>query len=290
MAEAGRGLVIVRCGRNSLHDRWRQGARTAEWDLQLVPYQAGDAAWPPVIPGHKWDGLARYLAADRRWQDYDYIWLPDDDLETDGDAIAALFDACRARNAPLAQPALTEDSYWSYIITLANRSFAERETSFVEVMAPVFRRDFLAQVLPTFGLSHRGAGWGLSWLWAAPLRYRDNWIFDRITVRHARPVGALRNKALDLELYNAMQDLMARHGLRPLRRTLRAWDADGRLHEADEGPFLLRYLQGYSYVIEAQPWMFRRTIKDQVERPRIPRRGWRRLAQNLHWPRWSRRP
>lgn len=283
-----RGLVVVRAGRSSLHESWRQGARAGEWDLLVSPYQEGVAGGGPVVPGHKWDGLHKLLTADRRWQAYDYIWLPDDDLAISGEAIAAFFDACRARQVALAAPALSEDSHWSFALTLRNRSFAVRATTYVEVMAPCFRQDVLARMLPTFDWSHRGAGWGICVLWAHFLRHRDIYIFDHLTMTHTRPVGALRNAALDRELWTEAGRLMARHGARHLQRTLRGWDAEGRLHEADEGPFLLRYLQGYDYVIEQQPWMLRRIIRDQTERPRVPRRGWRRLAQNLHWPRFRR--
>ena len=70
----------MRCGANSLHPSWREGAAAADWDLQLSPYQPGGADWPAVRPGHKWDGLHGHLLADQSWKAYDYIWLPDDDL------------------------------------------------------------------------------------------------------------------------------------------------------------------------------------------------------------------
>jgi hypothetical protein len=131
-----RGLVIVRCGRSSLHEGWRHGEAAGLWDLQLCPYEPAAADWPAVRPGHKWDGLHAHLLADERWRDYDYIWLPDDDIAADAATIAALFERCREFDAAIAQPALTEDSYWALAVTKRNHGFVARATTFVEVMVP----------------------------------------------------------------------------------------------------------------------------------------------------------
>ncbi|HKY94655.1 MAG TPA: hypothetical protein VJL84_05085 [Kiloniellales bacterium] len=288
MAEAGRGLVIVRCGRNSLHAGWQQGDRARDWDLQLCPYEPGGADWPPVRPGHKWPGLQAHLQANGSWRGYDYIWLPDDDIATDSATIAALFERCRRFGAAIAQPALTEDSHWSLAMTKRNLGFVTRAVTYVEVMVPCFRRDVLEQMLPTFSLSHRGAGWGLDYLWAKRLKRQDLYIFDDLPLRHTRPIMAARDRDLHEELYQALLRFLAKHEIRPLLRTLRGWDAEGRLHEADGGAFLWRYLKGYDYLISEYPWVLRRLINNQLVAPRTRRTAWRRLTQNLHWPRRKR--
>lgn len=285
MAEpARRGLVIVRCGRNSLHPSWREGAAAAAWDLQLSPYQAGDADWPPVRPGHKWDGLHGHLLADPTWRAYDYIWLPDDDLEMTAERVAAFFEACRRHDAKLAQPALSEDSHWSLAITMRNRRFAARATTYVEVMAPCFRRDALEQLLPTFAESYRGAGWGLDALWSQQLRRQGLYIFDDLPMRHTRPVGQQYDPQLRANAMREMLRMLRRHQVRPVRRTLCGYDADGTVVEGDDGRFLFRYLQGYDYLIEQYPMLLMGLIRAQTQLPRTLRSPWRRLVQNLRWP------
>jgi len=284
-----RGLVIVRCGRDSLHESWRSGAAAADWDLQLLPYEPGGADWPTVLPGQKWDGLHSYLTRDRRWQGYDYIWLPDDDLATDAGTIAAFFAQCRRFKAAIAAPALTEDSHWSLAITLRNRAFAARATTYVEVMAACFRRDVLERLLPTFTLSQGGAGWGLDHLWSQQLRWQDLYIFDDLAVRHTRPTLIERDPAKAAALDRSLWRLLARHGVRPLVRTLRGYDAAGRAQESDAGAFLLRYLQGYDYLIAQHPWVLRRLIDEQTLRPRVVRH-WRRLLRELRQALGARMP
>jgi len=285
MAEpAKRGLAIVRCGAQSLHAGWREGAAAASWDLQLVPYQPGGADWPPVRPGHKWDGLHAHLLADTAWKNYDYVWLPDDDLETTAETVALLFDACRRFDAKIAQPALSEDSYWALAITMRNRTFATRATTYIEVMAPIFRRDVLELLLPTFTESYLGAGWGLDQLWSKALRRQGLYIFDHLPVRHTRPVGQLYDPKLRANVIRELHRLLERHEGRPVFRTLRGFDADGTVHQGNPGAFLLRYLRGYDYLIEQDPELMMQLVKAQTELPKTLRTAWRRLTQNLRWP------
>ncbi len=285
-----RGLVILRCGRQSLHPAWRVGAAAADWDLQLCPYEAGAGDDAAVRPGQKWDGLHAQLLTDQSWRRYDYIWLPDDDLATTAETVAALFAWCRRFDAAIAAPALSEDSPWSLAMTLRNHSFSARATTYVEVMAPCFRRDVLEQLLPTFTLSLHGAGWGLDMLWAHRLAYRGLYIFDDLPVQHTRPVGAQRDAQMAQDLNRSLWRLLARHRVRPYLRTLRGYDANGVVQEANPGSFLLRYLQGYDYLIQQRAWLLPRLVNDQIARRRLVRRPWSRLLQNLHWPRLRRRP
>jgi hypothetical protein len=289
MAEAPRGLVIVRCGRESLHPAWRDGERAGEWDLQLCPYEEGGADWPAVRPGHKWPGLLEHLQADGRWRGHDYIWLPDDDIATDAGTIARLFERCRQVGAAIAQPALTENSHWSpsLMLTMRNGNFATRAVTYVEVMAPCFRREVLAEMLlPTFSLSHQGAGWGIDYLWAKRLKREGLYVFDDVAVHHTRPILKDRNRRLHGEFYRAMLRFFEVHEIRPLLRTLRGWDADGTLYEGPADPaFLWRYLQGYDYLIREEPRLLLKLIAAQTKDVRTRRTAWRRLTQNLRWPR-----
>src|ERR1700744_5260707 len=192
-----RFLTILRCGRNSLHPRWGHSA-DASWDLILCPYQEIEAPHPecPVLPGDKWPGLHQFLSTNNLWRDYDYIWLPDDDILTDAATIDRFFELCEEVDAQLAAPALAEDSFFSYPMTMVNHAFAWRRTTYVEVMVPCFRRSFLETALPTLNFSRFGTGWGLDFLWCFMLGYQDIFILDETPVLHTRPVGLARNPVL----------------------------------------------------------------------------------------------
>lgn len=248
-----RGLVVLRCGQNSLHWDWLD-ARRENWDLLLCPYQEIDARGHEarVIPGQKWDGLAAFFATTSAWRDYDYICLPDDDIATDAATLNALFTFCDAFKIDLAAPALTADSYFSHPITMRNTQFAARRTSFVEIMMPCFSRTFFQEVLPTFGLSRSGTGFGLDYLWPYMLSYEDIWVVDNFPVRHTRPVGVMRNQRL-AALANADLQFVHGFGIPAVQKTFGGVEQDGTLHRCDTEGFAERYRAGYAYLADRTP-------------------------------------
>lgn len=248
-----RGLVVLRCGRSSLHWHWLEGPRK-NWDLILCPYQDIDARGHAarVIPGQKWDGLARYFAEFNGWRDYDYICLPDDDIATDTHTLNAFFDFCHRFQIGLAAPALTPDSYFSHPITMKNTEFVARRTSFVEIMMPCFSRAFFQEVLPTFGLSRSGTGFGLDYLWPHMLSYEDTWIFDDSAVHHTRPVGGLRQQRL-AELAQADLTFIRGLGIPMTPKTLGGVGHDETFLRCDAQEFGKRYHRGNAYLASQIP-------------------------------------
>lgn len=190
-------LVIARVGDSSLHPNWLNGSgEERNWDL-IVNYFGSD---PDKYRGGDWlridsEGLkfpALYELIHGQEQlirQYDYIWLPDEDLLCGCQDINRLFDICRREDLDLAQPALTHDSYFSHPITLHNSSFRLRRTTFVEIMAPCFSSDALWHLLPT--MNENVSGWGLDHIWPVLLGEDSSVaILDEIPIRHTRPVGA----------------------------------------------------------------------------------------------------
>ncbi|WP_159080169.1 DUF707 domain-containing protein [Nocardia suismassiliense] len=191
-----RNLVVLRAGDTSLHEQWLAGPEPRTWDLVVSyfgddphRYRDGDVRRLDR-KGPKWPALHHVLTVDLAdtIEDYDYIWLPDDDLATDTASINELFEYAARYRLALSQPALTEDSYYSHEITLVDRRFELRYTNFVEIMAPCFRRDFLLRCLPTFNATQ--TGWGLDFHWPRFVPDTSSIaIVDAVTVRHTRPVG-----------------------------------------------------------------------------------------------------
>ncbi|MGH8798636.1 MAG: DUF707 domain-containing protein [Casimicrobiaceae bacterium] len=190
-----RFLVIVRAGDRSLHPTWTESEQSRTWDLAVSYYGTDAAAYrmPGEAriddPGPKWPGLHALLARESFWREYDHVWLPDDDLAVSESGINRLFDIVSSRGLALAQPALSWMSFYSHDLTLRSPSFRLRYTNFVEVMAPCFRRDFLARCWPTFAENH--SGWGLDYLWPRllPDGHRACAILDEVAITHTRPIG-----------------------------------------------------------------------------------------------------
>lgn len=191
-----RNLVFCRVGEGSLHSAWIGDPARRGYDVWLDAY-CDPARWAgapaKVTDGRgttKWPRVADLLAADpAAFERWDAVWFPDDDVAVDAPTVERFFALFHERRLALAQPALTDDSFWSHELTLACPSFSLRYTNFVEVMAPAFSRDALRTCAPTFGQSR--SGWGLDFAWTRLLGDpRDAIaIVDATPMRHTRPVG-----------------------------------------------------------------------------------------------------
>jgi hypothetical protein len=241
-----RFLVVVRAGDRSLHPQWLALAEARNWDL-IVHYCGDDPQRYPTSgdgmlridsKGPKWPALQNLLSRTRdAWREYDYIWIPDQDLAADCADINRMFELMAALGIELAQPSLSWDSHAAPVLTLHNPNFAVRFSSFVEQTAPCFSRALLERVLPTFGESINGAGLGYVWP-----RYLQNpatqcAILDRIQVTHTQPVGDQRAPdAIELS-YGAI-------------------DRDGQrynLFDAENGEFVFRLCEGYLGKLSDKP-------------------------------------
>jgi predicted O-methyltransferase YrrM len=189
-------LVVVRAGDGSLHRAWRRNLEPAQrnWDLCVSYFgdaplhDARDCEILHVRKGNKWEPLWELFEAGV-FVDYEYVWLPDDDLDTDWATINKLFRVAKAVGLELAQPALTPDSFIAHPIVRQVPGALLRFTNFVEPMAPLFSQSALAKCATTF----RGnkSAWGVDYAWTAILGRPENKIaiIDAVPVKHTRPGG-----------------------------------------------------------------------------------------------------
>jgi hypothetical protein len=228
MSNSGRRhLVLVRAGEKSLHRQWLEGADGRSWDLIVSWY--GDEAYIPVADelvinrkGGKWDIIHEHFVAMPELLDrYDYFWLPDDDIATDGAAIEAMFGWMEREKLAVAQPGLTPDSYFSCLHTLCSPSFGLRYTNCIEVMVPCLSRQVVRRMLPIFPASKSGFGFDFVWTRLEADNRNTAAILDAVPMHHTRPVGkflAGRLKAQEIYPKAEGKEVKRRFGLgRPNR-------------------------------------------------------------------------
>ena len=219
--EGRRNLVVLRSGDNSLHPLWLESMRGEErnWDLCLSYYGNNPEEWRHganyFIPqkGSKFAGLTPLVESEAFLWGYDYIWFPDDDLLIDGADINRMFAIAHEFDLQLAQPSLAPGCFVNHRITQQLPDCRLHFTSFAEIMAPLFSREALAVVAPSFGFNQ--SGYGLDHLWPALLGAPKNRIavIDEISMVHTRPMGA----NYDVEgASNEGWDVLERFGLTQL--------------------------------------------------------------------------
>jgi hypothetical protein len=244
--------VIARVGSTSLHPQWFDRETPRTWDLRLCPFQPIDEP-AEVIPGPKWAGLRELLNTWDGWREYDYVWLPDDDIATTQATINELFRVAASAGLDLFAPALDERSYYAHFDTVRNPNFFGRWVGFVEIMVPGFSRSALERLLPTLDESETGWGWGLDSVWPKLLDYRNVGIIDAVAVTHTRPVGVMRDVDLRRRVHEESDRLLARHGCGQEHVTFGAFDRDGAPVELPAERLLAELVDGYRPLIERDP-------------------------------------
>ena len=186
-------LVFFRAGPNSIHPRIVTEDRDRNWDC-IVNWWGSEpdpAGADLLVSGglNKADGFHELAMQGRvPWRDYRYILLLDDDVLFSPGDVSRLFRICEEHRTYLVQPALKWGTYASHAVTLRNPLCILRAVSFVEIMAPVFSREALGDLLDTFTLTR--STWGIDWAWSSRLAGQGRiHVVDDVSIEHTKPVN-----------------------------------------------------------------------------------------------------
>lgn len=258
-----RGLVIARVGRRSLHPLWLDNATVRNWTLYISPYEELPSQLyqgcevGEVIPGPKWSGLSTLLERWSGWRDYDYVWMPDDDIMASPATISRMFREARLFGFDLFAPSLSEDSHFAHYFTMRNRSLSARAVGFVEIMVPGFSRTALEELRHTLDLSTTGWGWGLDSVWPKLLGYRNVGMLDDVSVLHTRPVGQFRDPDLGRRVNEESDTLLRRYGCGQEMTVYQAFGPDREPLDLSPDELLVTLASGWNYLLESDPRILR---------------------------------
>lgn len=205
-----KALVIVMAGDGSLHERY---ASNREFELWICYWGESDSVAERYaqscdrlfrLKGQKW-ALVRSVgeAANKErpgaFSSYDYVFLPDDDIEFAGGAstVKRLLELAEGVEADIFQPAIANgfcSSGWE--ATLRIPDAVCHATTLVEIMMPGFSGEIFERcVLPLLHMNrHVTTGWGIEALVARFAEYVlgrpvRTFVIDEVSAIHTRPVG-----------------------------------------------------------------------------------------------------
>ena len=202
--------IVAAVGRSSLHQEWINEGKGGVFDLHLIVYDDSydifklDTPYITASKGYKFNLIQDYLNKNPHvMKQYDYFYMPDDDISIDYNNIKKLFNYMQEYKLAIAQPAIA-NSFYSYPHTTRKNNSTLRYTSFVEVMQPCFSRSALEKVLFTFNGTK--SGWGIDFHWGKLLDYtkQNMAIIDDVYSEHTRPVQSNHHKEMKqyMEQYN----------------------------------------------------------------------------------------
>lgn len=191
-----KNLVIGCVGDSSLHHHW---IKNSKFDLYLVYFgddkdYSKDAKYYKKEKGYKYHLIFDLLKENQNIFDYEYIWLPDDDILIDGESIDKLFLFMKKYELWLAQPSIV--GWYGVDITLHQKGTILRYTNWIEIMCPCFSGESLKKCHSVF--KENKTGWSIETIWNVLLGHPRNKIaiIDDIVAIHTRPVltGETHNK------------------------------------------------------------------------------------------------
>jgi len=239
-----RNLIVSPVGDDSQHSSWLDAAGERQFDLALIYFggQPGryraDADYYLAERGFKFHLIEQMLRQiGSRLDDYEYVWLPDDDIASATRDINRLFAVAGEYRLAIAQPAIAAGDV-SYKVVRRQPGMLLRYTQFVEVMCPVLSQAALARVRPT--LTANKSAWGVDWAWTRLIPPHQMAIIDAVGVQHTRPLhsgaGYQRMRDAGVDPHRDLQEMTARYGVtrrqrrqaKHASRRVRAIAADGR--------------------------------------------------------------
>ncbi|MEJ6006641.1 DUF707 domain-containing protein [Paucibacter sp. AS339] len=184
-------LVFVRAGHKSLHREWAYDR--ARVDVLVSSYVDGlqdPSVFRVVAGGYNKYSHFKDLVEDGSivLSNYRYYFLVDDDIDIKW-PLEDLADAMIQGPLDVAQPSLTWGSYHTFPFLLTNPLCSSREVGFVEVMCPVFSREAMARVLPTFALSKSTWGIDLAYCAQAKIAGLRLTVIDSLAVSHCKEIN-----------------------------------------------------------------------------------------------------
>jgi hypothetical protein len=174
-----RNLIITTIGEYNHYSLWAEG--THSYDLYPIDYR--------IINTFKYPGIFNTITNNPHLLNYDYYWMPDEDIWATPDMIDDLFASMNKFNIWLGQPSIadTPDSFPSWKQLAHSDGPDIIMTNFVEIMCPCFSNSALRKCLSLFNKSV--SGWGLDLVWSKIGSGEKMAVINNIAVKHTRPVG-----------------------------------------------------------------------------------------------------
>lgn len=204
MVTTKNNLLIICCGKDSLHQQWKTNHQTQNFDLCLIIYDRSiyedentkSAKFVFYNNGFKFENIAKCITKEI-YRLYDFVGIIDDDILTTPEDINNIFAMGKNQNFDLFQPAYTHDGHPSHADFLVQDcNYDYRIFNTVEIMCPFFSQRAYNVICNEFDTSPYKMGYGLEYAFEKLLSSQSGQtiygglvaVIDKIPVKHCRPI------------------------------------------------------------------------------------------------------
>lgn len=209
-SEARRYLVYSSTGNYAQVSSWL--APNREYDVWITHYSSDNSPFESQVEflnyraGGKFQNLHDAMANwPELFEQYDYIWVTDDDIALPPSAINKLFRLTERYQLNVAQPAFDIRGKISLKITKEQPWYRYRTTNFVEMTCPIIDMSSLRYFMNHFDI--RLTGYGTDWLLMHHLSSQANKRFGVIDkVRCLNPHDNVKNSKREIDQLQSHAD------------------------------------------------------------------------------------
>jgi len=197
-----KNLILAPANKDALIHEWLDKKEDRTFDLWVTYYDddyndegekflKGYADKVFVKKGFKYPSAHGVITDFPEIFDYEYVWMPDDDILLNTHQINRMFEIFKEYDLWLGMPGIERGpgSHNTFMTQARQPANLLRYIGFIEVQCPLFSSYALKKCWNTFNESQ--SGWGIDIVWPALLKRPLNKIavIDEIGAKHTRPVG-----------------------------------------------------------------------------------------------------
>ena len=237
-----KNLIIICAGDNSLHKKKKWFSKSRKYVLCINYFGDDKKVYNDykknsdifiASKGPKWVIIRNILLNKTINQKllrlFDYIALPDDDLDITVSKWNKIFKIGEEYKLNLFQPALIDNG--REYITKSHENLIVRPecklryTNFVEIMAPIFSKKTLHKSLKILCDKYIKSGWGVDFVIAERiLNFKKIAVIDSVPMTHTRPRGKISNalrssfyKTFQIDPFKEMEYFLKKYKVRKFR-------------------------------------------------------------------------
>lgn len=207
-----KNLLITTVGSYNHANVWKNGK--SNYDVLTIDYRLRRV--------FKFPGIHEELTTRKRL-DYDYYFMPDEDIYIEVDQINELFESMLQYELDIAQPSIEKSARsfpsWEQFVHIDGVGLVY--TEFVEVMCPCFSKRAIDFILETFPKSNSGWGLDLAWAKIAKDKGFNMAIINNVVALHTRNVkgGSLYEvlRANGVSPSRERKKIMAEYGIKSIK-------------------------------------------------------------------------
>lgn len=136
--------------------------------------------------GSKWENVLWFLENMDFWDEYEYMWFPEESIEMGETDAKAFLDIVRQKELLISQPSVSPSCrQFSHPPLLNDKKNVFRRSSIVGIEAPCINTGFVKNILLPFlqeNREHLKSGWGVDLWWSHAMK-NDLYVVDAVIMK-----------------------------------------------------------------------------------------------------------